>query len=171
MTTPPPDLPAPRPRGRPPKIKLPPSANALRHGVLSTSPVIPTIESETGWQAHLAGQVAALNPQGDLELALAHRVAFTLWRLNRLIAFERHALAPSDLYLEKLDEMIEARRSRLGDDTDTLPEYGFPAYHMAEVQRYEAHLHRIVLKDLHELEALQTRRRGDPTPLARVEVN
>jgi hypothetical protein len=31
--------------------------------------------------------------------------------------------------------------------------------------------HSPVLKDLHELEALQTRRRGDPTPLARVEIN
>ena len=174
MTTPPPGLdliPTSRRRGRPPKARRPPSANALRHGVLSNSPVIAGIENEADWQAHLAGQVAALDPQGDLELALAHRVAFTLWRLNRLIAFERHALAPSDLYLEKLDEMIEARRNRLGDDTDTLPDYGFPAYYMEEVQRYEAHLHRIFLKDLHELEALQTRRRGDPTPLARVEIN
>ena len=36
---------------------------------------------------------------------------------------------------------------------------------------YEAHLRRMFLKDLHELEALQSRRRGDATPLARVEVN
>src|SRR5688572_25271001 len=119
MTTPPPGLdltPTPRPRGRPPKTRLPPSANALRHGVLSTSPVIPNIENEADWQAHLAGQIAALKPDGALELALAHRIAFTLWRLNRLIAFERHALSPSDLYFEKL----AAARKKSGEAI-TLP--------------------------------------------------
>jgi hypothetical protein len=45
------------------------------------------------------------------------------------------------------------------------------SFSIEHVQRYEAHLHRMFLKDLHELEALQTRRRGDPTPLARVEIN
>src|SRR3954471_20731040 len=175
MTTPPPrgdlspalpsDAPATRPRGRPPKTRLPASANALRHGVLSTSPVIPTVENEADWQLHLDAQIDAIKPANALELALAHRIAFTLWRLNRLIMFERHALSPSDLYLENLAKL------RKRDPANPFPDRGFPAYAMAEVQRYEAHLHRIFLKDLHELEALQTQRRGDPTPLTRVEIN
>jgi hypothetical protein len=37
--------------------------------------------------------------------------------------------------------------------------------------RYEAHLNRVLNHTLHELEALQDRRRGNPTPLARVDIN
>src|SRR5262249_15594476 len=151
-----------RPRGRPPKTPRPLSTNALRHGVLSTAPVIPGIENEADWQAHLDGQLAALKPLDDLELVLAHRIALTLWRLNRLVPFDRYALAPSELYMEKL----AALRKRNGDATPA-PDRHFPTTSIDDVQRYEAHLHRIFLKDLHELEALQTRRRGDPTPLAR----
>jgi hypothetical protein len=168
MTTPPPgdDLtPAPRPRGRPPRTRRPPSANALRHGILSTNPVLPVVENEADWQAHLDGQIAALEPQGDLELVLAHRIALTLWRLNRLIGYERHILKPSPLYLSYLED------PRLKDAELPFPDHALPSNSIEDVQRYEAHLHRIFLKDLHELEALQTRRRGDPTLLARVEIN
>ncbi|MEK7247128.1 MAG: hypothetical protein AAB092_01520, partial [Chloroflexota bacterium] len=36
--------------------------------------------------------------------------------------------------------------------------------------RYEAHLHRQWLQTQHELEAMQARRRGESTPLARMDV-
>lgn len=39
-----------------------------------------------------------------------------------------------------------------------------------KVIRYEAHLHRQLLQTLHELEAIQARRQGLRTPLARVDV-
>ena len=159
-------LPAPRRRGRPPKAKASPALNATRHGVLSTSPVIPEIESEADWEAHLAGQLEALEPEGDLELVLAHRIALTLWRLNRLIAFEAYALRPSEHYLEE-HHALQRGLNGYGIRHDR----AFPTRSIQHVQRYEAHLHRIFLKDLHELEALQARRRGDPTPLARVEIN
>jgi len=161
------DVHTPRPRGRPPKNRLPPSANALRHGVLSASPVIPEIENEADWQAHLAGQIAALKPEGDLELALASRIALDPWRLNRLIVFERRALRPSQLEIDHRKSI----GSLVDGDGVHLEDRHLPASSIEPVQRYEAHLHRIFLKDLHELEALQTRRRGDPTPLARVEIN
>ena len=159
-------VPAPRPRGRPPKIRRSPSLNALRHGMLSTNPVLPEIEKQSDWEDHLAGQIAAFKPVGDLELVLTHRTALTLWRLNRLIGFERYALRPLEPYLNELTALrrglngAEARLDRV-----------FPTGSIENVQRYEAHLHRMFLKDLHELEALQSRRRGDPTPLARVEIN
>jgi hypothetical protein len=37
--------------------------------------------------------------------------------------------------------------------------------------RFEAHLNRQLMQTLHELEALQSRRRGSPSPLARVDVH
>jgi hypothetical protein len=41
---------------------------------------------------------------------------------------------------------------------------------LGKVIRYEAHLHRQLLQTMHELEALQERRQGRQTPLARVDV-
>jgi len=52
------------------------------------------------------------------------------------------------------------RRERLLPNEDTLN----------KVIRYEAHLHRQLLQTMHELEALQARRQGRQTPLARVDV-
>jgi hypothetical protein len=159
-------LPAPRRRGRPPKAASSPALNATRHGLLTTTPVIPEIEREEDWEAHVAGQLEALSPEGELETVLAHRIALTLWRLNRLIGFECHALAPSEFYLNEyraLQNGLSGRSARL----DRI----FPTGSIEHVQRYETHLHRIFVKDLHELEALQERRRGRPTPLVRIEGN
>lgn len=46
-----------------------------------------------------------------------------------------------------------------------------PEATLANIQRYEAHLSRQFYRALHELEALQARRRGQDTPLSRVDVN
>jgi hypothetical protein len=37
------------------------------------------------------------------------------------------------------------------------------------IMRYEAHVHRLLVSTIHELEAHQARRRGERTPLARVD--
>jgi hypothetical protein len=42
---------------------------------------------------------------------------------------------------------------------------------LEKVTRYEAHLSRLLLKSLHELEALQIRRSGGAAPLARIDVD
>jgi hypothetical protein len=39
-----------------------------------------------------------------------------------------------------------------------------------KIMRYEAHLHRQWLQTQHELEAIQTRRKGGSTPLARLDI-
>jgi hypothetical protein len=41
---------------------------------------------------------------------------------------------------------------------------------LGKLQRYEAHLERVLYRALHELEALQARRQGEAAPLARLEV-
>jgi hypothetical protein len=41
---------------------------------------------------------------------------------------------------------------------------------LERIPRYEAHLHRQLMQTMHELEALQARRRGEVTPLGRVDV-
>jgi hypothetical protein len=67
--------------------------NAVRHGVLSTTPVIPDLERQEDWEAHLAGVMASLAPEGQLETALAERVALTLWRLMRVTRYETEMIA------------------------------------------------------------------------------
>src|SRR5690606_36931441 len=101
-----------------------------------------------------------------LEAVLVHRIALNLWRLNRCIGFERGALRPSGPYLKELTAL------RMGlSGFSAMLERTFPTGSIEDLQRYEAHLHRMFLKDLHEFEALQSRRRGESTPLARVEIN
>ncbi len=41
---------------------------------------------------------------------------------------------------------------------------------LEKVMRYEGHLHRQLVQTLHELEPMQARRAGKPTPLARLDV-
>jgi hypothetical protein len=42
---------------------------------------------------------------------------------------------------------------------------------LANIARYEAHLHRLYIQTLHELEAIQTRRKGGHAPLARLDIS
>jgi hypothetical protein len=64
--------------------------------------------------------------------------------------------------VQQLDRKIVAkRRQKLMLNEDQ----------MQKLARYEAHLSREMYKALHELEALQKRRAGEPTPLARVDIS
>jgi hypothetical protein len=132
--------------------------NAVRHGVLSTTPVIPDLEREEDWQAHRSGVLASLAPEGHLESILAERVALLFWRLQRVARYEREAIASAPERM--LSSLPGMRQERLLPDGSSLD----------RVIRYEAHLHRQLLQTMHELEALQARRQGRQTPLARVDV-
>jgi hypothetical protein len=64
--------------------------------------------------------------------------------------------------VQQLDRKIVAkRRQKLMLNEDQ----------MQKLARYEAHLSREMYKALHELEAIQKRRAGEPTPLARVDIS
>ncbi len=129
--------------------------NATRHGALSPTVVLPNVEREEDWDAHLAGMIQSLRPAGFFETHLVERIASSLWRLQRLLRYER------DLVVDKQEMMFG-----LGRRAPVLPES-----YLSLIQRYEAHLHRLFVRDLHKLEALQARRRGEPTPLARIDVD
>lgn len=66
--------------------------NALQHGILSTTPVIPDVEREEDWEAHRAGLLTSLDPDGHLELELAERIAALTWRLKRVIRYESETI-------------------------------------------------------------------------------
>ncbi len=143
--------PGPRTEAGREAIKL----NATRHGALSPTVVLPNVEREEDWEAHLAGMIESLRPVGYFEAHLVERIASSLWRLERVVRYEH------DLVVDKQKLMFP-----LNMRAHVLPES-----HLSLIQRYEAHLHRLFVRDLHELEALQARRRGEPTPLARIDVD
>src|SRR4051794_27786136 len=57
--------------------------NAAKHGLRSPAPVVPGIEKAEDWEAHGAGVLESLKPEGHLETVLAERVALLSWRLHR----------------------------------------------------------------------------------------
>ncbi|MEX0785045.1 MAG: hypothetical protein WD939_00260, partial [Dehalococcoidia bacterium] len=107
-----------------------------------------------------------------------------LWRLRRVVRFEvavitrdvedsAEDIAIADAYAagtiaaagpaEVVDPSDVARlqeRRMIPDSRD-----------LDKIMRYEAHLHRQCLQTLHELEALQARRRGEETHLARLDIS
>ena len=156
--------------------------NAVSHAVLSQTPVIPDVETEDDWQAHRSRMFDDLAPHGALEEALVERIALTLWQHQRLVRFQRaavirgtfsslEAMSLAALYGERRggipaeesvsDEQVEQRllECLIPRDED-----------LAKIMRYEAHLNRQLYQAMHELEALQTRRKGGHAPLARLDV-
>jgi hypothetical protein len=125
--------------------------NPTRFGIHSADPVIPGIESLDEWRVHREGVIASLAPVGSLETKLAERVALLLWRLNRVIAYEQ----------------AEYARANAGHDDFRLP----AGNELDKIMRYEAHLSRQLYQAKHELEVLQKQRRGEATPLARLDVH
>src|SRR3990170_6179017 len=65
------------------------SRNAVKHGMLSTSPVIEELEDPDEWERHLRGMTEAFEPVGYLEEVLVGRIALLTWRLRRIIPYER----------------------------------------------------------------------------------
>jgi hypothetical protein len=115
-----------------------------------------------------------------LEEELVERIAVLAWRLRRIIRFEVRAtmqhinstvmdLAIAANYGNKEDEIIEPDPQEVYDrQRDRL----LPApTDLDKVMRYETHLHRQLLQTLHELEAIQARRRGEKVNLARLDIN
>jgi hypothetical protein len=67
------------------------AAKAVPDGLLQALPVLPG-ESALEWHNHRAGVVKSLAAVGTVEVALAERAAYCLWRLCRLAAYETATL-------------------------------------------------------------------------------
>ena len=109
---------------------------------------------DDGWNGSLMrGAVRSIAQAYEMDPQALHEKM-----LDNLAALvERRAREVEETLLEQ-DRM---RRERL------LP----PAQTLVDVSKYEAHLNRQLYQAVHELEALQARRRGQPIPLARLQIN
>ena len=100
--------------------------NAVTHGGLAITPVVPHIEQPAAWERHLDATLASLNPAGHLETVLAGRVALLLWRLGRVARYEREVITLTQEEVE--DDLADKRRfssqaiggQRLADVQDKL---------------------------------------------------
>jgi hypothetical protein len=143
-----------RPQRRGPKTasgKARVSLNAVTHGLSSARLVVPG-ESPAEWEMSRQGIVDALGPTGPVELAVAERVATILWRLRRVTAYEGAAIT-------ERQHLTTASARLLPHPLD-----------IDKIIRFEAHLTRQLYQALHQLEAMRAERRGQPTPLLRVDV-
>ena len=160
------------------------SRNALKHGLTSAEPVIDGVEDPAEWQRHLDGMIESLKPEGWHETVLAERIALFLWRARRATRYElAQTAAGVGTARRDLEEL--RRRAALQDgnspDARALTEADVtfvqmmrmlpPEPEMARAMRFEAHVHRQYLQSLHELEAMQARRNGEPVPLARLDIS
>jgi hypothetical protein len=80
--------------------------NALTHGVLARTPVIPGVETEADWDRHLAGVTEGLQPANPFEAFFVERIAWTAWRLRRLEAAETELLSIAQ---DRAEEQAAAR--------------------------------------------------------------
>ena len=83
--------------------------NAVKHGGLAATPVVPRLEKPDEWRGHLEATLESLRPVGHLETMLAGRVALLLWRLGRVARYEHEAIA---LAQERAEDDLTTQRDR-----------------------------------------------------------
>jgi hypothetical protein len=173
------------------------SRNAVKHGVLGATPVLPGIESSEEWECHRAGVIESLAAVGYFQNVLAERVALISWRLGRVVRYEVEvttaSAASAKLALENqgskaptitLDfpstrDAIAADegRQRLAERQQQCEMKIDRLIHgrmllepdvLDKVARYEGALERSLYRTLHELQRLQASQSGVAVPLPAV---
>lgn len=164
------------------------SRNAFKHGIQAGGVVIHGIEKLSEWEGIRDGIVDSLQPSGVLENMLTERVALCLWKLRRLDRWQaiitRRSIDSTYEQMHHDRALAEAYRSgalargeippvEIDEEEITRAELAriIPRKENLDlIMRYESHLHRKYIQTLHELEAMQGRRNGAPSPLARLDI-
>lgn len=175
------------PRSREGKLAV--RHNAVKHGIMSTTPVIPVIESEEDWERHLQGMIDSYEPANHHETVLCERLALLTWRLDRVARYEHESIIDTRRSniagLIEIEELIEKeKRSPKGRIQRVIDEVADDEtkarmrkillpwdFTMNTILRYEGHLHRQYIQTKRELEAMQAERKGRDAPIARLDVS
>ena len=108
-------------------------------------------------------------------------IASLMWRRRRVARFEVAVIAAN---MERTEGDLQVVQAYGAGTLSKGPLPSIPPQKVAQhqqrrilpapedldkIMKYEAHFHRMQLQTQHELEALQARRKGDHSPLARVD--
>jgi hypothetical protein len=164
------------------------SRNSFKHGFASQDIVIPGLEDPAEWEELRDSIFESLGPVGGLEANLAERAAAQIWKLRRIERWNtqnitravENVVRSAEREAEEIEEAIdEGLLEEYRRDEILTPEQILDKQRMAMmatehslglVMRYEAHLHRQLLQTLHEFEAMQNKRAGGHSPLARLDI-
>jgi hypothetical protein len=156
--------------------------NSWKHGILSQVMAIGGFEDQRDWEALRDGLTDSLEPEGHLEHLLVERIAIALWKLRRLESHQSFLTLRNIGSAERDVQVAEAFRQRtIGKDVfpqvseddvmrAKLVRMFPPTDELNLIMRYESHLHRLYIQNLHELEAIKIRRKGGTSPLARLDI-
>jgi hypothetical protein len=137
------------------------SLNARRHNLTGQVTAM-TPEDRAAHDAFSAGIIKSMAPEGELELALAHRIATDFWRLNRASAIEDNIFALG--FSEHADDNI--------DQPEIQAAFAAARTFLAEgksielLTLYEQRLNRSLQKNLAVLQSLQAVRKADAAKLS-----
>jgi len=156
--------------------------NALKHAMTSKVPIIPELETEEDWNRHLEGVRSSLNPEGYLEEFLTRRIAFLLWRFDRITNYELSStMGHIDGSVTALAFSAQIRSIQSGMDfvppgpeaiRETQQARILPPDDVrSTIMRHETGNHRLWIQTQNQLFALQARRRGERVPMAFVDYN
>jgi hypothetical protein len=157
--------------------------NSWKHGIRSDAPVVLDIgEDPREWERHRVGTIESLNAEGHIEIVIAERIANLFWRLKRLERYETEMilvrLSQIPDHMEFIASASKALVGRSREQSITPQAVDRQVSYrlipgddvITTIMRYEVSLHRQVIQNLRELEAMQTRRQGGTSPLVRLDI-
>jgi len=124
------------------KIRL----NGLRHGLTGQVSIM-TDDNRRELDAFCDPIIARLSPDGPLELQLAHLVAHSYWRLNRIRSIDDGIFALG--HTPQADVLLSEATTFMRSSKDIL-----------NITLYESRINRTLKKNMDELRALQTERKA-----------
>jgi hypothetical protein len=135
--------------------------NALKHGLLSKE-VLLEGEDEKSLVELRKKLYRELKPASELELILVDRIVANTWRLKRAIRVEREMIIDD---CNEEDWQGNIKKKNLGEAFS----YDFVNYDTyGKFIRYETSIERGIYRALHELQRIQSARKGEkpPAPVA-----
>ena len=138
--------------------------NAVKHGLLSNEVLM---KDEDGKALAGLGERMRkeLSPKGELENILVDRIVSSIWRLKRALRIERQYLE-SQSAGEQSNLLAQLGRQ---DPLLALAPHAMPretrVADWMSLNRYESAIERQIYKALHELQRIQSEKRGEKPPL------
>jgi hypothetical protein len=132
--------------------------NAMKHGILSKEILIDGEDEQILIELGKKLRVQ-LAPEGELEMILVDRIISNVWRLKRLLKIEKSSMewSRADTLYDSIEFGTKTEgQLELKAERDMVTCYAIPL-----ILRYETTIERSFIKALHELQRIQSARKGE----------